>query len=491
MCVESVKKFLISNKLRSGSKINPLLKFLSKLREKDALAWFVLLIIAIYLVFLAFSPVFRYGDDMRYFATAKTIALTGDLAPKYEMFGGTVFDGPPLIPYILTGLYLVSFGNQLVWFWLARVFSMLMFFGAFYYLNRLADKLKLSTKQKIIALGLFSFFPASIFTSLSAMQDMTLAFFSIALFWELLKNKSNLVLVFVLAGLMVLVKATGFLVLFAAFITILIMKKEKSEKVKIISAIALGALILGGWWFLRNYEVYGDVFYYHGFEGTWQLFPGEDMTGKIFYSYLSSWGIPYTSNIVSKIGIASPNIVLLLQTAAGLFFMPIILLFFCAIRKEILTVKYLIPLIIFFFLFSYLYMPLKLSWIDSRLFLPALPFVSIIIGKCLNHAKRKKTIILYFIVAFVLFIAIAAATNMNIKQRQEAVLSTFEELNQNQHGQLLMLGKDWEFRDLTNLYFNVPSVPAEQPDCKLEKSGTLAYCISGGNLFVARENYIV
>lgn len=472
MCVGSVKKFF------------------KRLRERDALAWFVLLIVAVYLVFLAFSPVFRYGDDMRYFATAKTIALTGDLAPKYEMFGGTVFDGPPLMPYILTGLYLVSFGNQLAWFWLAKIFSLLTFFGALHFLNKFADKYKLSGSQKIIALGLFSFFPASMFTSISAMQDLALTFFSMALFWEIMKDKNSLALVFALAGLLSLVKTTGFIVLLAALVTILIMKKEKSEKIKIISAIALGALIMGGWWFLRNYMAYGDVFYYHGFEGTWQLFPGENAIGKIFYSYLSSWGIPYTSNIVSKIGIASPNTVLLLQAAAGLFFAPIILLFFYTIRKEIIAVKYLIPLIIFFFLFSYFYMPLKLSWIDSRLFLPALPFVSIIIGKCLNQAKRKKTIIMYFIIAFVLFIAIAAATNTNIKQRQDALLSSFEKLNQGQHGQLLMLGKDWEFRDLTSLYFNMSSVPVEQPDCRLEKSGTLAYCISGGNLFVARESYI-
>ncbi len=466
MCVGSVKKFF------------------ERLRERDSFTWFVVLIIAVYLAFLAFSPVFRYGDDMRYFATAKTIAITGDLAPKYEMFGNTVFDGPPLMPYVLTLLYFLSLGNQHAWFWLAKIFSLLTFFGALYFLNKFADKYKLSNTQKIIALGLFSFFPASIFTSLSAMQDMAIAFFSIVLFWELLKERSNYAAIFALSGLLILVKATGFLVLFAAIATVLIMKGDGNRKIKLISAIVLGALILGGWWFLRNYEAYGSPLYSHSFDQKFELFPNEDLPIKIFYSYATAWGIPYAGSIVSKIGF-NPAAANILMGIVALFFTPLIIFFSrntLKFRKEFLL---LFPLIAIFAIFSYVVEPINFGWIDSRYFLPALLFVSLIISRSVTSKRIK-----YFVAVFILFLVISGITNYILNKNLSETLGSFAALKEKYPDKnIVMLEKDWELRSMTNLYFNATLTPLQENPCiDYEKMGSLLYCVTD-NLVVLREKY--
>jgi 4-amino-4-deoxy-L-arabinose transferase-like glycosyltransferase len=336
MCVENVKKFF------------------KLLREKDALAWFVILIIAIYLAFLAFSPMFRYGDDMRYFATAKTIALTGDLAPKYEMFGDTPFYGPPLLEYVLTFLYFVSFGNIYLWFFLGKLFEIAMFFGSLLLIYKFAVKFNLSKTEKIVALGFFSFLPISIYTSVSVMQDMVLTFFTLLLFWLTLKEQQNYTHIGIVSGLVMLSKFTGVLSIFAALTTVMILKKNSKAKAFLMISIILGSALISGLWYYRNFLIFGSPIYHVAYESYLSPLTQETVSEKLFNSYLSFWGIMPFSRVSEKLAV-SISLASSMEIIAALFFLPVI--FFFAKNIIVFRKKYLVffPLLIAFSIFSFGY----------------------------------------------------------------------------------------------------------------------------------------
>jgi len=462
MCVGSIKKFF------------------KLLRERDALAWFVLLIVAVYLVFLAFSPVFRYGDDMRYFATAKTIALTGDLAPKYEIFGGTVFDGPPLLAYILTVLYFASFGNQFVWFFIAKAFMLAVFFCSFFMLNKFCNKYNFSRNEKIAVLGIFSFFPVSIFTSISAMQDQIIVLFTLLLFWLLLDKKNRYAEIGIVSGLLILTKITAFLVIGSAILAVFLLKRSRKEKVLFIAAMLAGILLINSLWMLRNYSDFGTPFYHHSMGENYELFPGESTAGKIFYVYMSTWALPTADYISGSIKFLSTSSVMLLEMIIGLFLLPIFLILFRNIYKYRKRFLEFIPLILIIFLFAYVYLSVFVQWVDVRHLLPALPFASLIIAK---NVDRKK--MYYFAICFIVFILIAGATNFMIKSKQDSTFSSLKNIIDNNPEKTISI-PDWELRSLAYLYFNTKIINASETCNTWEKTGSLFYCTAGSAIQISK-----
>ncbi|MFZ3077924.1 MAG: glycosyltransferase family 39 protein [Candidatus Aenigmatarchaeota archaeon] len=458
MCVGSVKKFF------------------KRLRERDALAWFVVLIIAVHLAFLVFSPVFRYGDDMRYFATAKTIALTGDLAPKYEMFGGTPFYGPPLIEYVLTFLYFVSFGNNYLWFFLGKIFEMAMFFGSLLLVYKFAGKFNLSKSEKIVALGFFSFLPISIYTSVSVMQDMVLTFFTLLLFWLLSKEKQNYALIGIVSGVVMLSKFTGVLSIFATLLAMLLMKNDKKTKAILIVSIILGSALISGFWYYRNFLVFGNPIYHVGYSSYATPIVSESLQNKIVNGYLSFWGIVPFSKISDKL-VLDENLVALLGTASGLFFLPVVLLFFKGLQKKWKRVASLIPFIVVFSLFSFGYITL-IAYAQERFFLPALGVFSIVVAL----ACKDRKIFTYMFVCFAAFLLIAGITTEFMLKKEISYRNSLERINA-ELGTPVLQKDDFDLRIMENLFFNINANTSEKITCNAEKNGYVSFCKSEKFIF--------
>lgn len=451
MCVGSVKKFL------------------ERLRERDALAWFVVLIIAVYIAFLAFSPVFRYGDDMRYFATAKTIALTGNLAPKYEMFGDTPFYGPPLLEYVLAFLYFVSFGNNYLWFFLGKIFEIAMFFGSLLLVYKLAEKLRLSRNQKIIALGFFSFLPISIYTSVSVMQDMVLTFFTLLLFWLLSKERQNYFQAGAVSGLVMLSKFTGILSIFAALLAIFFMKNDKKAKTLLVVSIILGSALISGFWYYRNFLVFGNPIYHVGYSSYTTPIVSESLQDKIANGYLSFWGIVPFSKISGKLAL-DENLVALLGTAAGLFFLPAAFLFFRGLQKSWKRMAPLIPPLVIISLFSFGYITLA-AYAQERFFLPALGIFSIFAAL----ACRDRNVFAYMFICFAAFLLIAGVTTAFMLKKEVSYRSSLERINA-ELGTPVLQKEDFDLRIMEALFFNMKPETSEKINCNAEKDGYVSFC---------------
>ncbi len=455
-------------------------KFLSLLERRDSFAWFIAFIIIAHLIFLAFSPIFRYGDDMRYMATAKTIILTGDLAPKYEMFGGTVFDGPPLLVYILTALYFISFENQFLWFFISKAFMLAVFFCSLFLLHNFCGKYDLTRNEKIVTLGIFSFFPASMFTSISAMQDQIIVLFTLLLFWFLLNKKNNYTYIAVFSGLLIFTKITAFLVIGSAIFAVFLLKRGRKEKVLLIAAMLAGILLINSFWIIRNYAEFETPFYHHSMGENYELFPGESAAGKIFYVYISTWGLQTAEYISGNIKFLSVFSVMLLEVILGLFLLPIFLILFrniCKYRKQF---QEFIPFILIILLFTYIYLSVFFRWVDVRLFLPALPFVSLIITK--NVDKKK---IYYFAACFMVFILIAGMTNFMIKSKQDSTISSLKSIIGNNSERIVSI-PNWELRSFASLYFNAKISNAAETCNTWEKIGNLFYCTTGGMVQISK-----
>ena len=89
--------------------------------QSKKIVLFILAVILIRIVFVFLTPAGRYGDDVVYMSVAKTIALTGDIAPVQDLATGTPFYGPPLQMWLLAFTYLISFGNMQAWLLLSKL----------------------------------------------------------------------------------------------------------------------------------------------------------------------------------------------------------------------------------------------------------------------------------------------------------------------------------------------------------------------------------
>ncbi len=439
------------------------------LLKKNSLAWFILLIALAYIAFLALSPIFRYGDDMRYLATAKTIALTGDLAPKYEMFGDTPFYGPPLIEYVLTVLYFVSFGNNYLWFFLGKLFEMAMFFGSLLLVYKFADKFNLSKTEKIIALGFFSFLPISIYTSVSVMQDMVLTFFTLLLFWLLSKEKQNCFQIGIVSGFVMLSKFTGVLSIFAALLAILFMKNNKKTKTILIISIILGSALISGFWYYRNFLVFGNPIYHVGYLSYTTPIVSESLQDKIVNGYLSFWGIVPFSKIADKLAL-DEKVVALFGTAAGLFFLPVVLLFFKGLQKSWKRMAPLIPPLAIFSIFSFGYITL-VAYAQERFFLPALGVFSIVVAL----ACRNRKIFAYMFICFTAFLLIAGITTAIMLKKEVSYRNSLERINTELVTPVLQK-EDFDLRIMEVLFFNMNPKTSEKINCNAEKDGYVSFC---------------
>jgi len=339
-------------------------------------------------------------------------------------------------------------------------------------------------------LGFFSFFPSSISIFASAMEDGLLTFLTLILFFLLLREKKNYAAIFAVSGLLVLTKYAGtFIVLPVALATIFFLKDNKKTKILLLVMIISGALLIGAPWYYRNGVALGNPFYHPaGREYTMQ--PGALTFNSIINVYMDIWAIPPVSSIFNKFMALNEGVIDLLRACAGLLFLPVFYVFMVTLRKFWKELKVFVPVIAAFLFFAYVYMKLQYDWTDSRHFLPALPFLSLVLGYG-ARMYRTKNFQRYFLMVFIMFIGLQLITTYVIAENRASVLESIDSL-QAEYGNYTIktYPRSDEMPNQTFLkaflfvYRNITTENSTYYCDKYERADVISYCLTDNTINV-------
>lgn len=227
---------------------------------------------------------------------------------KEQELGGT-FNYPPLYYFYESVLLRVAdffHINVVVKFLLARLFSFLLFMAALVFVYKSLKIINFNMYTSVIIFTLISLQPQLSMLSISVQPDILALFLITAGLYFALKFVNDFVLrdfyLFHLAsGLLLLVKIQYFIsfypVLFILIFYVLFSFKKINKRFLFHSLFCLlSVFVLGGWWYIRSYILFGNLMGYIGFERTQTPFLSNlvywvTQRGRlIFKSFWGVWG---------------------------------------------------------------------------------------------------------------------------------------------------------------------------------------------------------
>jgi hypothetical protein len=455
------------------------------MRIEKCFTFFLIVLIITYLIFFLTAPTYRFGDDLRYLSLAKSIVTEKNPFLEKDLIAGYPVWYPPLVPYIFALFYLIFQNNFLLWVFFSRLTELLVFFISLFIFYKLTNYFKLSIKEKIVALGLFSFIPEMIYASVSLMQEIFMVFFTLLLFFLLFKKKPNYPLIALVSGLMFLTKQTAFFVFFGFILTIFVMKKERKEKILLLISALIGILVISGFWYYRNFVVFGNPLYYPSYE---RVVREESIFQLLYEEYLVIWGLLPAQRIIDKFPFLNSNLVNSLLFFGGVFFLPIIFIFVKNLFKYKKQFIYVLPPIFSLSVFL-IYTPIFLGFMGVRYFLPSVPFLALIVSK----GSNQKYLFFYFLIVFILFLIISAITQFTMIKKENDILSSLNFIFKKfPTKEIIMYKYDFHLRWVTNLFFGKDSQAIESISCtSSEKKGILNYCLENNKIIIFREGVFV
>ncbi len=222
---------------------------------------------------------------------------------------GRAFNYPPLYYFYESMVFrLADFFhvNIVVKFLLARFFSFLLFMAAFVFAYKSLKIINFGTYTNIIILTLIALQPQLSMLSISVQPDILALFLITAGLYFALKFVNDFVmkdfyLFHLSAGLLLLVKIHFFIsfypVLLVLIFYVLFSNKKLNKHFLFHSLLCLlSVFVLGGWWYIRSFFLYGNFMGYIGFESTQasffnNLFYWISFRGRlIFKSFWGMWG---------------------------------------------------------------------------------------------------------------------------------------------------------------------------------------------------------
>jgi len=461
----------------------------SRLIEKKLKPTFVF-IIATIMLFLIISPkFFRFSDDLWYLVSAKTIVETRNLVPERVVISNTPIStpiyAPPLLLYVLSGLYTMFSYNPWHWFLVSRLFEVLCFFGSLILLYKICNLLRLSKKGKIVALLFFSFLPMSTFVSISVMQDAPLIFLMLLLYWFILKKDTGKTLylkIFFVSGLLSLTKYSSVLVGVGVILSLLLMKRSRKEKIVLSLLVVFGFLVFSGWWYYRNYLLLGNPFFFTAATKPSELIKLPEIVSRIdvFYDeYVHIFGLPQAPTMKNIFGSLTDFHITIIRILFGLFFLPIFILFFKNWYSNRKKYRIFSPMLIIFFGFTFIYLPFIVGWVLIRYFLPALPFFAIILGNEIAKFKNK-IVISYFVLCIISFLVIISTT--------QYVSSLNDIFSKYPSENVIINRQDSDLIQIVNLAYEKNITFVEEIDCETpEKFNFLFACPKGDSIIIYRD----
>jgi len=469
-----------------------------RLIEKNLKPTFIF-IIATLILFLIISPkFFRFSDDLWYLISAKTIVETRNLVSEKVVINntpiGTPIYAPPLLLYVLSGLYVIFSYNPWHWFLASRLFEFLCFFGSLVLLYKICNLLKLSKKGKIVALLFFSFLPMNTFVSISVMQDAPLIFLMLLLYWYILKKgggKSLYLKIFIVSGLLSLTKYSAVFVGIGAILSILLMKKSRNEKILLSLLIVLGFLVFSGWWYYRNYLLLGNPFFFTAASKPSELIKLPEILSRIdiFYDeYVHIFGLPQVPTMKNIFGSLSDSHITAIRILFGLFFLPIFVLFFKNWYTNRKKYRIFSPMFIIFFGFTFIYLPFIVGWVLIRYFLPALPFFAILLGNEISKFKNK-IIISYFALCIISFLVIITITQYLMLERENRIVSSLNDIFLKYPFKNVTINRqDSDLIQIVDLVYEKNITFVEEIDCETpEKFNFLFACPKDDSIIIYRD----
>ncbi|MBS3052185.1 MAG: hypothetical protein J4428_02350 [Candidatus Aenigmarchaeota archaeon] len=444
----------------------------------------VLFILFLKIVLLLVSPIFRFGDDLRYLASAKTIFMSNDVLPEKEKITNNLIWYPPFVLYILTALLSLSFKNQFLWFIFSKIFELFSFLGSTVIILKILRKLNFSKNEKILCLLLFTLYPINMFLSSSIMLDSPLIFFMLLLFWFIFYDK-NYLIGSVICGLLVLIKSSGILLVISSIISVILFEKNKSLKIKYFVFVVIFCSIISGFWIYHNYIVLGTPIYDPWTKDEINLYKERSFTSNLFYGYLSFWGLPPSYRISSRLNMSN-EFIFAIQILIALFFMPLSYLIIYKTIKDYKKTFYFIPFVVIFFVFG-LYYFLKTTFSDiPRYIFPIFPIFCIYFSRQLNF--NNKFLKLYIVSVLFVFIFISFSIQIYFLNKEYNIKNNLLNIiNENQDKKILIQSKDREIFWILNLYYNI-DMESTQEACKnFINKGPLSYCVDKNKIIIFRQ----
>jgi len=448
--------------------------FMSKLR------WAVIAIIIVNIAFVLTMPAFRHGDDIRYLIIADSIARTGDLAPQTVDLG-VEFYHPPLFIYAMSFLRLL-FSDVQAWIFAIKLSVLACFAGSMVLIYDLMKKFNLSETQRAAALLIFSFMPATLAVSTAVMMESLMLFMFLVLIKISFKeehSKKDYAMMFVLSGLMSLTKYT--FALATASVVLSLFVNKSSDRWKTTISIALGAAIIGSWWYVRNMALFGSPIYL----GTHApMFPtnAAELARSLFMAYFTFFSMPNSA----KLAVYFPSLGSLIPLASWAFILlsvPIFVLFAVNWKNNWKKYGEISPMILVFLAFS-MFFSIESADFGTRYFFMVLPFFSIILADSKNKHALK-----YLAVCVVALLAISSVLQIFMVEKEAGMLSSLNAIHDKYAGkEIYATEDDIETRFVERLFYGRTLQTANQTGCTANESiGPIDVCVNELGAVIGRE----
>lgn len=261
-----------------------------------------------------------------------------------------------------------------------------------------------------LAAALVTFNPQFLFTSALVTNDMLLAALSAALFWlcmatlgnrslRVSQGTSHLTAIGILAGLALITKQSALLLVpLLLWFSWAITRGNIKRFLVYIAHWGGITLLLAGWWYVRNWQLYGDPFGLHIFKATFatQPFHWQDSLawrGALQQLHASFWARFGWLSVRPPTWVLACYTVLEVVALAGLLRLLVSVPFDKLRERFLLSVPLCMPLLLlpvlaFLWTVSFAWNAGLVAW-QGRMLFPALPAIAILMAWGLSVLRKR------------------------------------------------------------------------------------------------------
>ncbi|MFH1508771.1 MAG: DUF2142 domain-containing protein [bacterium] len=289
--------------------------------------WYLVALITFFIVITSiiniFTPPWAFPDESAHFSYTEFIIEHHTLPSYLTSLDFWEAHQPPLY-YSLGVLIKLPIQNLAVSLQLIvlRLFSTLLAVGTIMVSYLIGKKIFKNKYLILLVPTLVALLPMQIYIASSYNNDNlanllgALLIYFFLIFWREKISQKNIIWFSVIVTASILTKVGLYPIVAIVFI-FLIYKLIRQKNWRLLSIIIMVPLILSGWWFVRNYFVYGDLFGWSQTEKLWALQKQDIWQRDIFIrwwrtTYESFWGIfgglniamqPWVYKILKIIGV--------------------------------------------------------------------------------------------------------------------------------------------------------------------------------------------